>query len=76
VWIRPLENVQIRKLNFTFNGQHVILKSTAEKGLYDLAQFGLDFKGFHLDDLVLKITKGAATVVEPIVDPDIKGKFV
>ena len=76
VWLRPLQHAQIRKLNFEFDGERVTMKSTAEKGLYDLAQFGLDFKGIHPDDLILKLAKGAAAVVEPIVEPDIKGKFV
>ena len=76
VWLRPLQHAQIRKLNFTFDGEHVAMTSTAEKGLYDLAQFGLDFKGIRADDWLLKIAKGATTVVEPIVEPNIKGKFV
>lgn len=76
VWIRPLQQAQIRKLNFTFDGQKVKMKSVAEKGLYDLAQFGLDFKGIETDDLILRLARGAASVVEPIVDPDLTGKFV
>jgi CubicO group peptidase (beta-lactamase class C family) len=76
VWIRPLQQAQMRKLNFTFDGQKVKMKSTAEKGLYDLAQFGLDFKGIETDDLLLWLARGAASIVEPIVDPDLTGKFV
>lgn len=76
VWIRPLQHAQMRKLNFRFDGRNVVMKSTAEKGLYDLALFGLDFKGVRADDLILRLAKGAANVVEPIVEPDLKGKFL
>lgn len=76
IWIRPLQHAQIRKLNFTFDGQNVKMKSTADKGLYDLALFGLDFKGIRADDLFLRLAKGAASVAEPIVEPDLNGKFV
>ena len=76
IWIRPLQHAQTRKLNFTFDGQNVKLKSTADKGLYDLALFGLDFKGVKTDDLILRLAKGAANVAEPIVEPDLKGRFV
>lgn len=76
IWIRPLQHAQTRKLNFTFDGQNVKMKSTADKGLYDLALFGLDFKGVKTDDLILRLAKGAANVAEPIVEPDLKGRFV
>ena len=52
------------------------MKSTAEKGLYDLAVFGLDFKGVKADDLILRLAKGAANVVEPFVEPNLHGRFV
>jgi len=76
VWLRPLQHAQIRKLNFKFDGQNVEMKSTAEKGLYDLALFGLDFKGVRADDLILRLAKGAANMVEPFVEPNLRGRFV
>ncbi len=76
VWIRPIEHAQVRKLNFTFAGQNVKLKSTSEKGLYDLAQFGLDFMGIRADDLILRFAKGVTNVLEPFVEPDLHGRFV
>jgi len=75
IWIRPLQHAQTRKLNFTFDGQNVKMKSTADKGLYDLAQFGLDFKGIKTDDLIMRLAKGATDLVEPIVEPELRGKF-
>ena len=47
----------------------------SEKGLFDLAQFGLDFKGIRTDDLLLRLAKGATELVEPLVDPDLNGRF-
>ena len=76
IWLRPLQHAQIRKLNFKFDGQNVELKSTAEKGLYDLALFGLDFKGVRADDLILRLTKGVTNVLEPMVEPNLRGRFV
>lgn len=76
VWIRPLQHAQMKKLLFTFDGQNVKMAITAEKGLYDLALFGLDFKGIEADGLILRLAKGAASVAEPIVEPDLNGKFV
>jgi len=76
VWIRPLEHSQARKFNFTFEGQTVELKCTVEKGLYDLALFGFDFKGVRADDFLLRLTKGATNAFEPIVEPNLKGRFV
>lgn len=76
IWIRPLEQAQVRKLNFTFEGNNVKMKSTAEKGLYDLALFGLDFKGVRADDLVIRLAKSATNIIEPLVEPNLNGKFV
>lgn len=75
VWIRPLEHAQVRKLNFVFSGREVKMKSSAEKGLYDLALFGIDFKGLKADDVFKSLAKVAATVLEPIVEPDLNGRF-
>ena len=76
MWIRPIEQAQVRKLNFTFDGNNVKMKSISEKGLYDLAQFGLDFMGVSASDLMLRIAKGVTNVVEPIFEPDLNGRFV
>lgn len=75
IWIRPLQLAQMKKLLFTFDGENVKMAITTEKGLYDLALFGLDFKGIEADDLIFRLAKGAASVAEPIVEPDLNGKF-
>jgi len=71
----PLQHAQVTKLVFSFEGQNVRMKMASEKGLFDLAQFGLDFKGIRTDDLLLRLAKGATELVEPLVDPDLNGRF-
>jgi len=76
IWIKPLEHAQFRKLNFTFKGRNVILKSTAEKGLYDLAMYGLNFKGIKPDDLLRRVTGGVASAVDFLVEPNLFGIII
>jgi hypothetical protein len=76
VWIRPLEHAQVRKFNFTFKGSRVKMKSTAEKGLFDMAIFDLDFKGRKTGKIMRALTQIGAFFAEPVLDPDLKGKFV
>jgi|LSQX01.1.fsa_nt_gb CubicO group peptidase (beta-lactamase class C family) len=75
VWVRCIEHAQVKKLYFSFKNEKVRLKNKCEKGLYDLALFGMDFKGVKADDLIKKLAKGAAEAVEPLIDPDLTGEF-
>ncbi len=75
VWIRCIEHAQVKKLNFSFSGNKVHMKNWCEKGIYDLALFGMDFKGFKADSVIKRIAKGATDAVEPLVDPDLTGAF-
>lgn len=77
VWLRPLEHAQVKKFNFRFlPNNKVKCKNWSEQDLYQLALFALDFKGIKADDALKAIAKGAADIVEPVVDPDLIGKIV
>lgn len=73
VWIRPLQHAQVKKLRFRFTGNMVYTENWSEKTLYEMGVFFLDFKGIKTDFALKNIMKGAAAVVEPIVDPEMIG---
>ena len=76
VWIRPLQHAQYRRLNFTFKGKRVKMESAAEKGLFDMAIFDLDFKGRKTGGVMHAATRVAAVFAKPILDPNLRGRFV
>lgn len=76
IWIRALENTQVKKLRFRFNGKYFRLDNWSERTVYNMAVFGLDFEGIKKTDPIKIAAKGAAGIVEPIVDPDLIGRIV
>jgi hypothetical protein len=76
VWIRPLQHAQYRRLNFTFNGKRVKMESAAEKGLFDMAIFDLDFKGRKTGGVMHAATRVAAVIAKPVLDPNLRGRIV
>ncbi len=76
IWIRPLQHAQYRRLNFTFKGKRVKMESAAEKGLFDMAIFDLDFKGRKTGGVMNVATRVASVFAKPILDPDLRGKIV
>lgn len=80
LFIRPLELVQARRMIFRFDGDRVRIHSKAEHSLRRLITFYLGFIGIKSG-----IQKGAFArltgklgnrIATPVVDPDLKGKFV
>lgn len=80
LFIRPLELVQARRMIFRFDGDTVKIHSKAEHSLRRLITFYLGFIGMKtgIEKGFVARTAGkiGSRLATPVVDPNLKGKFV